>query len=95
MLDWYFAKKKVYLSIPGYVENPLQYFKQKRPSRPQHQPYQHTIPAYGAKIKYVKPEDSSQPLTKEETAFVQQVIGTFLFYGIVVDATMLTALSAI
>ena len=53
------------------------------------------VPEYGAKIKYAKPEDSSQPLTKEETAFVQQVIGTFLFYGIVVDATMLTALSAI
>ena len=53
------------------------------------------VPEYGAKIKYAKPEDSSQPLTKEETISVKQVIVTFLFYQISFDATIMMSLSAI
>ena len=38
---------------------------------------------------------TARPLTKEEKTFVQQIFGTFLYYGWAVDGTMLTALSAI
>ena len=40
-------------------------------------------------------EDESEELSKDEKKFVQQVVGTFLYYGRAVDGTMLTALSAI
>ena len=53
------------------------------------------IPKYGAKVQYAADEDVSQPATKEEKTFIQQVVGTFLYYGRAVDGTMLTALSAI
>ena len=39
--------------------------------------------------------DTSPPLGKEETKFVQTVAGTLLYYARAVDSTILTALSAI
>ena len=33
----------------------------------------------------------SEPLSKDEKRFLQEVIGTFLYYAQVVDATMLPA----
>ena len=59
------------------------------------QPYAHVVPNYGANVQYAADEDVSQPATKEEKTFIQQVVGTFLYYGGAVDGTMLTALSAI
>ena len=50
---------------------------------------------YGATIQYAKAEDSSRLLPKEEKKYIQQVIGTFLYYGRSVDSTMLTTLSSI
>ena len=44
---------------------------------------------------YAKEEDTSEPLSKEQTKFIQQVTGTFLYYARAVDHTMLVALSAI
>ena len=58
-------------------------------------PFQYAIPKYGSKIQYAKEEDSSRLLTKEEKTYVQQVIGTFLFYGRTVNGTMLMPLSTI
>lgn len=50
---------------------------------------------YGATVQYAKPEDRSRLLSKEEKKYIQQVIGTFLYYGRAVDSTMLTTLSSI
>jgi hypothetical protein len=62
---------------------------------PQHQPHKHTILSYGATFQYAKAEDTSRPLAKDEKKYIQQVIGTFLYYGQLVDPTMLTSLSTI
>ena len=42
-----------------------------------------------------QPEDTSPRLDKEQTKFVQEVTGVFLFYTRAVGSTMLVALSAI
>ena len=52
------------------------------------------IPTYGAKIQYAKKENDTNELDKNGKQYVQQVVGTFLFYGQTVDSTMLAALSA-
>ena len=59
------------------------------------QPYQHVKPNYGAKAQYVEKKDSSELLVKDGRTYVQQVVGTFIFYGRAVDSTMLAPLSAI
>ncbi len=81
--------------MPGYVERALVRFGHKIPKTLQHQPHKHTIPTYRATVQYAKPEDSTRLLSKEEKKFVQQVLGTFLYYGKAVDSTMLTAISSI
>ena len=53
------------------------------------------VPNYGAKVQYAPDDDTSQLATKDEKTFIQQVVGTFLYYGRAVDGTMLTTLSAI
>ena len=79
----------------GYGGKTCARFQHEAPKQSQDSPYQHAIPNYGTKIQYAKEEDSSRLLTKEEKTYVQQVIGTFLFYGRAVDGTMLMPLSAI
>jgi hypothetical protein len=61
----------------------------------QHQPHKHNVPTYGATIQYTKADDVTKLLSKEEKKYIQQVIGTFLYYGRPVDSRMLTALSSI
>jgi len=46
-------------------------------------------------VQYAKPEDTSQRLSPSEKKYIQEVTGTFLYYGHAVDSTMLTVLSAI
>jgi hypothetical protein len=94
-LDWDYKKREVHLSMPDYVERALVRFDHPTPDKPQHQPHQHAIPTYGATVQYAKLEDTSQRLSPSEKKYIQEVIGTFLYYGRAVDSTMLTALSAI
>ena len=94
-IDWDYKKREVHMSMPGYVEKALARFGHTIPEEPQHQPHKHTIPSYGATIQYAKAEDSSRLLSKEKKKYIQQVIGTFLYYGRAVDSTMLTTLSSI
>ena len=93
-LDWDYAKRQVHLSMPGYCKEALTRFAHKL-RKANDQPHRHTIPAFGAKVQYAPAKDNSPPLSKEDTKFIQQVTGTFLYYARAVDPTMLVALSAI
>ena len=81
--------------MPGYVNDALKRFKRERPKRLQHQPHPHVPPNYGAKKQYAEEEDLGPVLGKDEIKFVQQVLGTFMYYARAVDSTILVALSAI
>eukprot|EP00804_Cyclotella_cryptica_P025153 CCRYP_013001-RF/>CCRYP_013001-RF protein AED:0.36 eAED:0.32 QI:0/-1/0/1/-1/0/1/0/447 len=94
-ITWDYPRKQVHLSMPGYCQKAGQRFRHNFPTRPQHQPYPHTPRTYGAKQQYVEDPDLSTPLNKQDTTFVQEVIGVFLYYARAVDCTMLTALSSL
>ena len=94
-LDWDYDNGEVNLSIPGYVSEALARFKHFYTKKGEDQPYAHVVPNYGVKVQYAADEDTSQLATKKEKTYIQQVVGTFLYYGRAVDGTMLTALSAI
>jgi hypothetical protein len=91
---WEYKRHEVHISMPGYIEKSLAPFGHQVPKHHQHQPHKHTIGIYGASIQYAKAEEKSRPLAKDEKKYIQQVIGTFLYYGQAVDPTMLTSLSA-
>jgi hypothetical protein len=94
-LDWDYKGRRVHLSMPGYIKKALVRFGHKAPTKPQHQPHQHTVPTYGATVQYAKAADTSKVLSKEDKTYIQQVIGTLLYYGRAVDATILVALSSL
>jgi hypothetical protein len=48
---------------------------------PQHQPYPHVKPNYGAKAQCTESGDTLPALPKEGKKFIQEVIGTFLYYA--------------
>jgi hypothetical protein len=93
-LDWDYKKRKVHLSMPGYIDKALAQFVHTPPTKLQNQPHKHTIPTYGAMVQYAKQSDTLTTLSEEDKKYIQQVLGTFLYYGRVVNSTMLTALSS-
>ena len=71
----------VHVSMPGYVETALKCIKHKKPTKPQQQPHPHVPLNCGAKVQHVNPEDTSSPLNKSGKKFIQEVMGTFIFYA--------------
>ena len=65
-LEWEHEAIKVHVSIPGYVQDTLQRFKHYPPQRRQDQPYTHTPPEYGEKVKYAKVVDDPPLLAKAD-----------------------------
>ena len=72
----------------GYMQKALTRFLHPHPRNPYNQ--QHVWPNYGHKQQFMEPEDTTLPLNKKATKFIQKVTGTFLFY-----AHAIKALSAI
>ncbi len=48
-MDWDYDGRKVYVSMLDYVPKALTCSQHQAPSKPQHQPYPHVKPNYGAK----------------------------------------------
>ncbi len=94
-IDWDYVNRKVHVSMLDYVPEALLQFKHRAPQKPQHQPYPHIKPKYGATKQFVEDFDTSEPASASEKTYVQEVIGTFLYYARCVDSTMLTALGSL
>ena len=60
-----------------------------------YQPHDHVVPIYGAMVQYANDIDTFTKLGANDTKFIQQVTGTFLYYTRSVDTTMLVALITI
>jgi hypothetical protein len=93
-LDWDYENRTVDLSMPGYVERALQRFEHSKPERNEDSPHAWTAPDYGARQQYAT-HDESPLLDVRDIKRVQEVLGTFLFYGRAVDLTMVTSIGSI
>jgi hypothetical protein len=62
---------------------------------PQHQPYPHIKPTYGATQQYAEASNTLELLSKENKMYIQEVIGMFLYYARCVDSSMLPALGTL
>ncbi len=81
--------------MPGYIKKALVQFGHKPPAKPQHQPHKHTKPTYGATVQHAKATDATELLSTDKKKHIQQVIGTLLYYGQAVDASILVVLSSL
>jgi hypothetical protein len=54
-LNWDYKNRCVHLSMPGYIKKALIQSGHKPLAKPQHQPYEHTKPTYGATVSTPRP----------------------------------------
>ena len=94
-LEWYFAQRRVHISMLKYITDALKIFHNLAPKKPQDQPHPHVKPKYGAKVQYTKNAYYSPLLNKHDKKIIQEVVGKLLYYARTVDFTMLTALGLI
>jgi hypothetical protein len=64
-IDWDYAKRKVYIHMPGYLAKALQRFKHPTPAKQQNSPHPHVSPNYGAKVQYTPEDNDSPPSTRK------------------------------
>ena len=74
-----------------YIQTDLLKFQHPAPKHPQHVPHSWEKLTYGAQVKYAQDDDSSPLLPTKRINIVQQIVGTLLYYSIVVNLTMITA----
>ena len=94
-LDWNYEKGYVNTSMPNYVSKQLIRYRHKAPKRPQNCPHEPPPRVYGKKSQEVPKEKASPQLSEDEKKYIQQVVGSFLYYARAIDMTILHALSAI
>ena len=94
-LDWDYCNKRVHLSMIIYIDDTLKRFHQPPPKKPQYQPHPQVKPNYGAKAQYTDNPDTSPLLERIDIKFIQEVVGTLLYYARAVNSTMLVALGYI
>ena len=95
-LDWcYGADRHVDLSMPDYVAKALLRFSSFHPLRTSHAPHKWNKPVYGKQQQFAPTPDVSPPLSQSQTKLIQEVVGTFLYFAITIDLTLLVALGTI
>ena len=78
-----------------YITDALKLFHHLSPKEPQYQPHPHFKQKFGAKAQYNKKADDYPLLNKHKKKFIQEVVGTLLYYARAFDCTMLTAIRSI
>ena len=94
-LDWDYSQRTVTLSMPNYVTAALHKLTHPAPKRPQKAPHKWAVPSYGAKVQYATTDDDATPLSPSQLTRIQKIVGTFLYYAMAIDNTMLVALGSI
>ena len=64
------------------------------PKRPQYYPLNPEPVNYGKKLDIIITKPEGEKLDKEGKKYIQQVVGSFLYYARAVDMTILQALKA-
>jgi hypothetical protein len=94
-IEWNYDEHYVDISMPNYVTAALHKFQHPMPTKPEHAPHAWNQPVYGTKQQYAEAPDTSEPLPPKAVTRIQQMLGTFLYYAIAVDSTMLVTLGTL
>ena len=77
------------------MQKQLVKYKWRTPKRPQYCPYSPAPVNYGKKSDIIIDKPESPKIDKAGKKYIQQVVGSFLYYAHAVDMTILHALSEI
>lgn len=92
-LEWNYKEKYVDISMPGYVQKQLTRYGHKPPSRKIFTPYDPGPIRYGKDSQKLPDPDDSPALDAAGKLRIQQIVGSFLYYGRATDTTILMALN--
>jgi hypothetical protein len=81
--------------MPKYVMKQLTHYAHPAPDRPQHCPFLPNPITYGKDTQAPTPTDDSPLLDNAGKKHIQQVVGSFLYYALAENPTILMALSNI
>ena len=94
-IDWNYMAGYVNISMPGYIKKLKSHLGQQTPARPQYAPHLWTQPAYGQCTQFTPQPNLTSLLDKTGIKYVQSTTGSLLYYGRVVDPTLLITLNEI
>jgi hypothetical protein len=94
-LEWNYLRRYVDISMPQYVPDKLREFGHTAPKRPQNTPHPSPEARFGKSAQETTPPDTSEPLPASGKKRVQQIVGSFLYYGRAVDITILKTLNTL
>ena len=94
-LNWKYTDGYVDISIPTYIDKIMKRLRHTPYKTPQYSPHEYFPVIYGGKgtRQYVTVPDSSPPLSSP--TYIQQVVGSSLYYDRALNNTILPALNAI
>ena len=93
-LDCNYNNKTLDILMPGYIEKALHLF-QHIPAKVQKFPQIYARINYGQREQMVTVNENEPTLPQTAQKYVQQVVGTLLYYALTIDMTMLVALGLI
>ena len=79
--------------MPEYIAKALTKFQHPLPSHPQHLPCKHNPIKYGIQVPL--PKDITPLLSVAQCKYLQEIVGTLLYYFCAVDPILACALSSI
>jgi hypothetical protein len=94
-LNWNYEEGYVDTAMPTYVAKQLLKYNHTKPSKSQDTPLQPAPRIYGKAAQNTATPDTSTPLKTKDKKFIEQVVGSFLYYRRAVDPIILHSLSTI
>ena len=95
-LAWNYPEEYFDISMPGYAKKALNKFNHNPPKRPEHALHDWTAPIYGQQTQQRSTQASTAPLLPPYgKQRIQAIVGTFLYYGLGIDSTILVSLNDI
>ena len=93
-LAWNDPEGYVNISMPVYVKKSINKFNHKPPKRPEHALHDWTAPICGQQTQQQATQESTAPLLPPDgKQLVQEITGTFLYYGLGIDSIILITLN--
>ena len=94
-LNWHYEEQYVDIAMPNYVPKQLFTYRRPPPKRAQHTSFEPRPINYGAKYDTTIHEDPGKLLGDYDKKYIQQVLGSFLYYARAIYMTILLALNNI
>ena len=79
--------------MPKFVPKALSKLQHTAPKKPQHSSHKHVVPGFGQQQQFTPALDKSPVVNKETTQYIQSIVGSFIYYGRVVDPTILPTIN--